>query len=56
MLQKVFKMTGVKLTIGRLSLIGLYGYQSTNRFINSHLFMHSHEADLTIDLMIKPLL
>ena len=53
-LQKVFKMTGVKLTICRLSLIGIYWYQSTNRFINSHLFMHSHKGSLSIDLMIKP--
>ena len=44
MLQKVFKMTGVKLTICRVSLIGIYWYQSTNRFINSHLFMHSHKG------------
>ena len=52
MLQKVLKMTGVKLTIGRLSLIGIYWYQSTNRFIISHLFMYSHKGGLTIDLMI----
>ena len=29
-LQKVFKITGVKLTICRLSLIGIYWYQSIN--------------------------
>ena len=47
-LQKVFNLTGVKLTIARLSLVGIYLYQSTNRFINSHLFMHSHKGGLTI--------
>ena len=30
MLQNVFKMTRVKLTTGRLLLIGIYLYQSTN--------------------------
>ena len=49
MLQNVFKMTGVKLTIGRLLLIDIYWYQSTNRFINSHLFIHSHKGGLTKD-------
>ena len=53
-LQKVFKMTGVKLTICRVSLIGIYWYQSGNRFVNSHLFMHSQKGGLSIDLMIKP--
>ena len=39
MLQKVIKITGVKLTVGRHLLIGIYWYQSTNRrFIHSHLF------------------
>ena len=55
-LQNVFKMNGVKLTICRLSLIGIYWYHSTNRVVNSHLFMHSHKVGLSIDLMIKPLL
>ena len=54
MLEKVFKMTGVKLTIGRLTLIGIYWYQSTNWFINFYLFMHFHKGGSTIDLMIKP--
>ena len=49
-----FKTTGVKLAIGRLSLISIYWFQSTNRFINSHLFMHSHKGGLNMDLMIKP--
>ena len=53
MLEKVFKMTGVKLTIGRLTLIGIYWYQSTNWFINFYLFMHFHKGGSTIDLMIK---
>ena len=53
-LQKVFKMTGVKLTIYTVSLIGIYWYQSTNRFINSHLLIHSHKGGLSIHLMIKP--
>ena len=52
-LQEIFKMTGVKLTIG-ISLIGIYSYQSSNRFINSHLFMHYHKDGLTKDLTIKP--
>ena len=52
-LQKVFKMTEVKLTIGRLSLIGIYWYQWNNRFINCCLFMHSHKGGLTIDVMIR---
>ena len=52
-LQKVFKMTEVKLTISRLSLIGIYWYQSANRFINSNLFMHSCKGSLSIDLLIK---
>ena len=51
-LQKVFKMTVVK--FGRLSLIGIYWYQSTKRFIKSHLLLHSHKGGLTRDLMIKP--
>ena len=51
---KVFKMTGVKLTIGRFLLKGIYWYQSTNRrFIHSHLFIHSHKGDLAIGLMVK---
>ena len=54
--QKVFKMIGVKLTIDRLSLIGIYWYQSANRFINLQLFMHSHMGGLTIDLTMKPAL
>ena len=41
------------LSIGRLSLIGTYWYQSINRFINSHLFMHFHKGGLSIDPMIK---
>ena len=32
-------MTRVKLTIGRLSLIGIYWYHLTNTFINSNLFI-----------------
>ena len=52
-LQKVFKMTGVKLTICRISLIGIYWYQSSNRFINHYMFMHSYKSGLTIDLMIR---
>ena len=32
-------MTGVKLTIGRLSLIDTYWM-----FIHSHLFIHSHKG------------
>ena len=55
-LQKVFKITEVKLTTSRLSLIGIYWYQSANRLINSHLFMHSHRGSLSIDLMIKTIL
>ena len=52
MLQKVFKMTGVKLITGRLLLTGIYWYQSSNRrFINSHLFKHSYKGGLTIGLM-----
>ena len=43
-----------KLTIGRLSLICIYWYYSTKRFMNSHLFMHSRKGGLTIDLMIEP--
>ena len=55
MLQKVSRMTEVKLRIGRLLLIGIYWYQSTNRrFIHSHLFIHSHKSGLTIGLMVKP--
>ena len=46
-------MIGVKLTTGRLSLIGIYRYHSTNKSINSHLFMHSLKGGLCIDLMIK---
>ena len=43
MLQKVFKMTGVTLTVGRLLPKGIYWYQSSNRrFIHSCLFIHSH--------------
>ena len=53
-LQKVFKTTVVKLTIGRLSQIGIHWYQSTNRFKNSHLFIHFRNGGLTIDLMLKP--
>ena len=50
MLQRVIKMSGVKLTVGRLLLIGIYWYQSTNRrFIHSHLFIHSHKGGVTID-------
>ena len=42
MFQKVFQMAGVKLTISRLLLKGIYWYQSANRrFIYSHLFIHS---------------
>ena len=42
-------MAGVKLTIGRLLLIGIYWSQSTNRrFIYFHLFIHSHKGGLTI--------
>ena len=48
-------LTGVKLTIGRLLLIGIYWYWSTNRrFIHSHLFMYLHKGCLTIGLMVKP--
>ena len=48
MLQKVFKMTGIKLAIVKLLLIGIYWYQSTRtRFIHSHLLIHSHKDDLT---------
>ena len=48
------KTTGVKLTIGRLLLIHIYWYQSTNRkFIPSNLFIHSHKGGLNISLMIK---
>ena len=54
MFQKVFTMTGIKLTIGRLSLIGIYWYKWANRFINSYLIMHSNKDGLTIGLMIKP--
>ena len=54
---KVFMMTGVKLTIGKILLKDIYWYQSTNiRFINSHLFIHSHEGGLTTYLAILPLL
>ena len=55
-LQKVFKITEVKLTTSRLSLIGIYLYQSANRVINSNLLMHSHRGSLSIDLMIKTIL
>ena len=51
-LQKVFKMTGIKL-IGRILQIDIYWYQSTNRFINYYLCMHSYKGGLTIDLMIR---
>ena len=47
--------TGVKVTICRVSLIGIYWYQSTNKFTNSHLFMHSHKGGLNIDLIKPPL-
>ena len=47
-------MTGFKLTIGRLLLTDIYWYQSANRFIHSHLFIHSHKGGLTIALMAKP--
>ena len=48
-LQKVFSMTKVKLTKGRLLLIGIYWYQSSNRrFIHSHLFIHSHKGGFII--------
>ena len=48
-------MTRFKLTIGRLLLIGIYRYQSTNRsFIYSHLFKYSHKGGLSIGHMIKP--
>ena len=53
-LQKVFKMTWVKLAIYRVSLIDIYWYQSTNWFINCCLFIHSHKESLSIDLMIQP--
>ena len=43
MLQKVIKMTGVKLIVGRRLLIGIYWYQSTNR-----RFIHFHKGGLTI--------
>ena len=47
-------MTGSKLTIGRLWLIVIYWYQSTNwRFIHSHIFTRSHKGGLTIGLMVK---
>ena len=42
------------MTTGRLSLTDIYWYQSTSKFINSHLFMNSQKGGLTIDLMIKP--
>ena len=49
MLQKVIKMTGVKLTVGRRFLIGIYWYQLTNiSFIYSHLFIYSHKGGLNI--------
>ena len=49
MIQKISKMAGVKLTIGRILLIGIYWYQTTNgRFIHCHLFMHYHKGGLTI--------
>ena len=32
----------------------IYWHQSTNSFIDSHLFMYSQKGGLTIDLMIKP--
>ena len=53
-LQRVFKMTGVKLTIGRFLLISIYLYQSTNRrFTNSHLFIYFDKGGFTIGLMVK---
>ena len=49
MLQRVFKMTGFKLRTGRLLVIAIYWYHSTNRrFIHSYLFIHSHKGGLTI--------
>ena len=49
MLWKVIKITGVKLTVARRLLIGIYWYQSTNRrFLHSHLFIHSLKGGLTI--------
>ena len=53
LLQKVLKMTRFKLTIGRISMIGIYWYQSTNRFINSQFFMHADKGGLTIELIIN---
>ena len=48
-------MTGFKLAIGRILLIDIYWYQSTNRrFIHSHLFLHSHNGGLTVGLLVKP--
>ena len=55
MLQKVFKMTGVKLTRGTHLPIGIYWYQSTQK-VYFHLFIHSQKHGLTMGLMIKPLL
>ena len=42
------------LTIGRISLIGIYWYQSINRFINSHFLMYFDKGGLAIDPIIKP--
>ena len=42
-------MTEVMLTVWRLSLIGIYLYQSTNRSVNSHLFMDSYKGGWSID-------
>ena len=53
-IQRFSRWLESKLTMCRVSLIGTYWYQSTNRFINSYLFMHSHKGGLSIDLMIKP--
>ena len=55
MLQIVFKITRVKLAIGRLLLIGIYWYHSTNRrFIHPHLFIHSHKGGVIVGQMVKP--
>ena len=48
MLQKVFKMTEVKLTIAILLQISIYWYQSTNR-----RFIHSHKGAFTIGLILN---
>ena len=52
---KVFKMTRAKLVIGRLLLISICWYQSTNRrYICSHLFIYSYKGGFTISLLVKP--